>query len=73
MIDESARAFDLNLASLRVCNNCTHWREDSCTDAGDRTAKYYWTSLSTCKDFKPNEQGEFALEILTMRKLQENL
>ena len=72
-IDEESRDFDLNMLSYRVCNNCTHWRTDACTDTGDRSAKYYWTSLSSCKDFKPTELGEYALEIQTMRKLKENL
>lgn len=72
---ENERTYKLLHLSSKVCRHCELFQTNHCPKAPNEDhpdyKKFLWTSLSSCDSWKPNKTADEALEVLTMRKLQE--
>jgi hypothetical protein len=70
---EGLSIVDLNRHAVKVCRHCDKWKTQDCKAAGgliDSRSKVDWSSLSPCEIYQPNETAKYALELLTIAKLE---
>lgn len=67
---DDAPTYQLLQYSVRICKHCALFRTSQCTAVQNQPLEtVVWTSLSTCPAWCPNERADYALQVLTYRKL----
>ena len=70
---EEMNIVDLNRHSVKVCRHCDKWKTAECgrvNVAEVPLRRVDWSSFSPCSEYAPNEIAKYALELLTIAKLE---
>jgi hypothetical protein len=56
---------------VRICRHCGMFKTEQCTAVQNKGPMdlVLWSSLSVCPAWQPNERADYALQVLTYRKL----
>jgi hypothetical protein len=67
---DDAPTYQLLQYGVRICKHCALFRTEQCTAVQGAPLEFVnWSSLSTCPAWAPNERADYALQVLTYRKL----